>query len=388
MEESSEVPIKVMIISMGGPRREALEKLVNLHSETIEAVFVPGVPSRGLRSRQSFASYCHQAGLLPEAEWEAVREGDKVWEHALATVPKPTATSATHYLMEMWYRSKALSRDRAVLACTFAHLIALKQFVQDGTFDAILEDNVRWNQDSFGQKLRQIQRAKQLYELENGTLVHMQYYGWLGSVPNLRWAYGSHIPKRGYAKTIVPFPDPQDIAGDLNSGTYTAMLSEGGQDRDSREPGGNPVWGAYGYWISAESYDTVMTRLRLDIGSMLWKGKRQRCYQVKPIDKFLPRIIRRAHGNSSVQLCVRPALFRAPMLTSKIHTKFDPEFCKSTTLQLALSANEDWSCLALTETERTIVAHWEDTGEWITSAQLEQHCSSRAQCSLQTGPLI
>lgn len=134
---------------------------------------------------------------------------------------------------------------------------------------------------------------------------------------------------------------------------------------------GNPIWGAYSYWISAEAYENVMSVLRKDVGSLLWKGKRQRCYQVKPVDKVLPRLIRRFHGSASVQLCVKPAFVRAPMLTSKIHTQYDPSFCRSTTLQLELSSGEDWSSIALPENELAVVSHWKDFGQWITPAQLQ-----------------
>lgn len=379
-DQFADQPLKALIITMGGTRRETLETLIAVHNTTnsvkIQATFVPGVPSRALRSRNSFAYYCNQAGLLPESEWEAVRDGSKSWEEALAAVAPPQP-GAQHYLLELWQKGKALNRGRAVLACSLAHLIALKQFTDDGTFDVLLEDNVRWNPDNFTRKVRDIQRARNNFELERGVKVHMQYFGWLGSAPNLRWTYASHIPKRSYNNSIVPFPDPGDISDDLKSGLYYCGLPSSCHDSDdSRDPGGNPVWGCYGYWISPEAYTSVMSTLRTDVGSMLWKGKRQRCYQVKPVDKFLPRLIRRFYGNSSVQLCVKPAFFRAPMLTSKIHTQYDPSFCKSTTLQLALSSGEEWSTIALSETERKVVGYWRDFGIWITPSQLETNEAS------------
>jgi hypothetical protein len=470
-------PIRLLIITMGGPRRAALEELIRQHNNAaaaadggggriIETTFVPGVPSRALRSRRSFARYVHAAGLLPQIEWDAVKDqvlmndddedrDDVAWEEALAHVPKPTAAVRTaagrttiddddddadpspqspthasyHYLLEMWYKSKSLSRDRAVLACTLAHLIAMRQFVgvlsgggstrtnkeendQNGTtssdgnhdddneyhYDAILEDNVRWHATNFGPTMRAIHTAKSRFEIQHETKVHMQYYGWLASIPNLRWTYHCHIPQRGYDDdsddyTLFPFPDPQQIADDVASGAYhakvpTTTTCEGSRtknDRDHRDPGGNPVWGAYGYWISREAYQTVLARLRADVGMLLWKGKRQRQYRAKPIDKILPRIIKRTYGPNSVLLCQLPAVFRAPMLTSTIHAQYDAEFCKSTTLQLRLMAtnnkNEEeveddeddgWSNLALTESERAVVAYWRVTGEWITPVQLRQ----------------
>jgi hypothetical protein len=343
-------PIRLLIITMGGSRRAALEELIRLHnnvvaaadggggdSSRIEPTFVPGVPSRALRSRQNFARYVHAAGLLPQIEWDAVKEqvlmkdddrDDVTWEEALAHVPKPTAavrstagrttiddedgdnddadnadttthpsaplptqifSSPTyHYLLEMWYKSKSLSRDRAVLACTLAHLIAMRQFVganekENGTtsgnhndsdyqYDAILEDNVRWHATDFGKTMRAIRQAKSRFEIQHpNTKVQMQYYGWLASIPNLRWTYQCHIPQRGYGdidnnNTLFPFPDPQQIADDVASGAYQAQVptrtttGEDGlttNDRDHRDPGGNPVWGAYGYWISRSVPDRI-----------------------------------------------------------------------------------------------------------------------------------
>jgi hypothetical protein len=140
---------------------------------------------------------------------------------------------------------------------------------------------------------------------------------------------------------------------------------------EHKRPGGNPVWGAYAYWISEDAYRSLMCSLRNDVGAMLWKGKRMRAYLVKPIDKILPRQIMSLKGESSVQLSTNPSFFRAPMLTSKIHTQWDPEFCKSTSYQLEKSGL-DWSTLWLTSIEEEIVAHHSRTGEWLAVAELNR----------------
>jgi hypothetical protein len=140
--------------------------------------------------------------------------------------------------------------------------------------------------------------------------------------------------------------------------------------RTHKKPGGNPVWGAYAYWMSSHAYETVMQTLRNDVGALLWKGKRMKAYLVKPIDKILPRQVMSSFGASSVHISTHPAFFRAPMLTSKIHTQWDPEFCKSTEFQLQRSGL-DWSNLWLSSTEREIVKHYQSNGEWITIAELE-----------------
>ena len=56
-------------------------------------------------------------------------------------------------------------------------------------------------------------------------------------------------------------------------------------------------------------------------------------------------------------------------LSSKIHTKWDAEFCKSTEFQLA-GISLSWNDLWLSESERRIVEHRNNTGVWITEKEL------------------
>ena len=60
------------------------------------------------------------------------------------------------------------------------------------------------------------------------------------------------------------------------------------------------------------------------------------------------------------------------MLTSKIHAKWDPDFCKSTEYQLT-QTELAWSSLWLTDSERLVVQHRERTGEWLSATSLEQN---------------
>jgi hypothetical protein len=220
---------------------------------------------------------------------------------------------------------------------------------------------------------------------------YFRYVGFLGSIPNLKWIYESHIQKTGFQRecnalehseyTVFPFPTTQDIEQDLanqelQSPVYETNLEPesmtDARNSDDRKPGGNSVWGCYGYWVSKTAYDAVLDVLRNDVGAMLWKGKRNRHYSVKPIDKVLPRQIMSLFGPNSVHIPTNPAVFRAPMLTSKIHTQWDPEFCKSTEYQLQ-QTGLSWSDLCLTSTEQAVVAHHETTGEWLTPKALEEN---------------
>ena len=116
--------------------------------------------------------------------------------------------------------------------------------------------------------------------------------------------------------------------------------------------------------MSETAYRRLLERLRNDVGAMLWKGKRARYYKVKPIDKMLPRCIMALCGEDSVQITTNPAFFRAPMLTSKIHVQWDPEFCKSTEYQLQ-NTGLDWSDLWLSDAEQLVVDRRIVSGSWL-----------------------
>lgn len=104
---------------------------------------------------------------------------------------------------------------------------------------------------------------------------------------------------------------------------------------------------------------------------MLWKGKRARFYAVKPIDKILPRQIMNLCGPETVHLQTHPSFFRAPMLTSKIHAKWDPEFCKSTEYQLD-KTDLKWSDLWLSPIEEKVIDRRKEFGDWLTIGELNK----------------
>lgn len=92
-----------------------------------------------------------------------------------------------------------------------------------------------------------------------------------------------------------------------------------------------------------------------------------RFYAVKPIDKILPRTI-----ETFGTICVpkQPTFFRAPMLTSKIHTQWDPSFCQSTEYQLS-KCNMKWSDMKLTDLENQIVQYASEHDKWVTPIELQ-----------------
>jgi hypothetical protein len=256
----------------------------------------------------------------------------------------------------------------------------------------------------------------------DGVECHFRFLGWLGSLTNLEYLLHTHREKRAHYVPlqtadnsenttnstatatprdddndekqqrvgVFPFPLLSHVAVDLDEpeevpaiSNNTATEEEGAttnQDDEEEEeetnndndkssgmrhsrPGGNFIWGSYAYWISRTAYQRLLETLRNDVGALLWKGNRSRYYSVKPIDKVLPRQILKLCGPESVQISTHPAFFRAPMLTSKIHVKWDPEFCKSTEYQLK-NTGLDWSNLWLSDAEQDAVKRRLASGSW------------------------
>ena len=334
------------------------------------------------------------------------------------------------YSMELWRKAKTLNRDRSVLGCTLAHLIAMKKLVGendngdldggdgDGGFDFILEDNVRAfvgigeftppdgnkhqaDEDWTGWSCECANRIWDTIEASNDAAekCHMRYYGWLGSLQNLNWVYNNHSPRSGFNSapskcTIFPFPTNDDFALDAidptaKSDQQNEKLSNGEQQSSQTPqfttPGGTAVWGAFAYTISPAAYHTFISQLQNDVGSLVWKGKRMRAYQAKPIDKILPRHVKSAFGPRSLHLPDKVAFVRAPMLGSLLHPQWEEGFCGSTELQYQLSCSGEesnptngsdvWDCVWLTDEERQVVSHRKKSGHWLQKGDLEKETS-------------
>eukprot|EP00579_Thalassiosira_antarctica_P012296 CAMPEP_0201921626 /NCGR_PEP_ID=MMETSP0903-20130614/9899_1 /ASSEMBLY_ACC=CAM_ASM_000552 /TAXON_ID=420261 /ORGANISM="Thalassiosira antarctica, Strain CCMP982" /LENGTH=901 /DNA_ID=CAMNT_0048458619 /DNA_START=243 /DNA_END=2948 /DNA_ORIENTATION=+ len=346
------------------------------------------------------------------------------------------------YSMELWRKAKGLNRDRSVLACTLAHLVAMKTLVGDsenendtlddsggdGGFDFILEDNVRAFVGIQNMDCECANRIWDTIEASNDapSECHMRYYGWLGSSPNLTWTYKNHIPRSAFngaplqqndAETskcaVFPFPTSDDFELDSIVATSKSKKKEGQgkiQSEESLEdestsnkasqtphfttPGGTAVWGTFAYTISSAAYRTLINQLQNDVGALAWKGKRMRCYQAKPIDKILPRIIKSEFGQRSVHLPDRVAFVRGPMLGSLLHPQWEEGFCSSTELQYRLSVcggdDEDvdssvgsdvWDRVWLTKEERQIVNHRKSSGKWLTKGDMNIMEKEATSCS-------
>jgi hypothetical protein len=146
------VKIKVLCISMGGPRAESIR--AQLNHPSFELVFSPGVSSRSLSTKKGLLNACYAAGILME-------------DPALTTLAEPPASSSQRgqwddmdYPSELWKKGKHLARDRAVLACLLAHLTAMPAAVEMRA-DIIIEDNVRTLRDlpALAEQIRSFQAA-------------------------------------------------------------------------------------------------------------------------------------------------------------------------------------------------------------------------------------
>lgn len=392
---------------MGGSRQESMKQLfASMPNDFEPPVFSPGIPSRSLRNRFEFLRIAHEVGLIPDAEWSAIESAKDAHPHTfwncLNDVPVTSGRKGSdsdvklHYSVELWQKAKGVNRGRAILACLLAHLRAMKRCVDDG-YDFILEDNVRAPPDECAERIwESIDASEEWKRANEDKQCHLRYYGWLGSLPNLHWILNTHVDRTSFARegsddddeeeegaessraTIFPFPITQDF--DQAPEDSEAVDEQHGEENSAplhlstsghQKPGGTPIWGAYAYWVSEQGLSSLLEALRMDVGAMLWKGKRMRAYVVKPIDKVLPRQIMASLDRSCIHVTTRPAFFRAPMLTSKIHAQWDAEFCKSTEYQMEHTF-VSWSDLWLSESERRIIHHHGQTGDWLTMDELAE----------------
>lgn len=425
--------LRPLVITMGNARQAHIEALfahpaMAAHFEP--PTFSPGVPQRELRARYDLLTHAGKAGILPEAEWKALSspEAKRLNEEDpvnLFDILDDVAVESgrfgsdddvkLHYAREFWQKAKGINRGRSVLACSLANLIAQKKLVEEG-FDFILEDNVRapitnssfMSLDENGElfcecakRIREARRASEELEEDSGKKCHLRYYGWLGSRPNLEFILNAHCPSTKFQRqddpdssSVFPFPiqtDIENFLAEANS-SNTGDTEEDEKKDDRTKPGGSPIWGSFAYWISKEGHYKLIESLQKDVGAFLWKAKKWRCYKVKPIDKILPRRIISAFsetqhqdGRDHVHVITHPAFFRAPMLTSQIHTKWDAEFCKSTEFQMKRCKQEhlseggdedaevlEWNHLWLTKEETQIVEYRKLHHKWISLKELEE----------------
>ena len=159
----------------------------------------------------------------------------------------------SHFLPphQLWFKAKTINRGRTVLACTFAHLIALKRFTTEN-FDVLLEDNVRAPVESCANLVKQAREASKSLSLENGVECHFRFLGWLGSLTNLEYLIHTHAKKRafpmraeneitttGQSVGVTPFPLLSHLASDLDELGFPDIpatnTTQGGEVEEKKE---------------------------------------------------------------------------------------------------------------------------------------------------------
>lgn len=285
-----------------------------------DAAFLPGVPARGLRSRDGLLAALRAAGVFrperggSEAEGVVVPEGAGEDEDGLPWLEEEEERKAGD---ELWLRSKSLSRDRAVLACVLAHLLALRVAAREGR-PVIMEDNARLLAAP-GASAARARRA-------------------LEAAPEAAWLMLGYGSSEGLLEQATP--------------PTSALLWDDGKPL---------AWGTQCYRLEPAARKRLVAWLRRGVDCLLpARGKRCRGFKPRPIDRLLPAPFV-AEGRGAVAF--PPAAYRAPMLRSLIHEQWDVTMSEALERQLAL-AGDSFEDLWLTEEERLAVARRREQGVW------------------------
>ena len=343
-----------IVITLGGERKALMEAQFQ-HLEGFRVEFVDGIPSRSIRRKDDLRAALEEA--------ELVQPGDDELHQT------------------MWLRCRSLSRDRAVLACYLAHLRAMRKAVQLGA-DVIFEDNVRMPSEPPNEAARRIIEC-----VRASPHADLRLFGFGARAEDHEAVYGNAQPEDGALP--LPFRFPPGESEDIRPGVKQIPAA----------------WGAYAYWISRHGWENLLHRIRNDMpmAVVAERGKNLRGFIVRPIDRILVSRcvsqeddceeamrslnVRQAEGSSiaSHELAMQgqtrnqpamvnlsrvvagaPCCYRAPMLRSTIHDKWDGAFCVSSEAQMrcCVAVRDSFQGLWLSEAEREAVRLQKEHGEW------------------------
>ena len=94
--------LRVLVITMGAERQEHIKDMFNhptMKEKFEPPEFSPGVSSRTLRKRYDFFEIANEAGLLPEQEWQAIRDGQAEYSEKKITESLRQCTFLVHQLL-------------------------------------------------------------------------------------------------------------------------------------------------------------------------------------------------------------------------------------------------------------------------------------------------
>ena len=349
-----------IVITLGGERKALMEaQFQSLEGFRVE--YVDGIPSRSIRRKDDLRAALEEA--------ELVQPGDDELHQA------------------MWLRCRSLSRDRAVLACYLAHLRAMRKAVQLGA-DVIFEDNVRMPAKPPNEAARRILEC-----VRASPHADLRLFGFGARAEDHEAVYRNARPEDGALP--LPFRFPPSSESEANTPGVKQIPA---------------AWGAYAYWISRRGWKNLLHRIRNDMpmAVVAERGKNLRGYVVRPIDRILVSRcvsqddceeamrslqIRQAAGCSlashelegktriqpatvhlSRVVAGAPCCYRAPMLRSTIHDKWDGAFCESSEAQMrcCVAIEDSFQGLWLSEAEFEAVRLQQEHGEWAHTDGLQR----------------
>lgn len=317
-------PLRILCITLGGIRQERMERIFS-NSPDFQVSFVSGIQQRQLRSRKGLIDALTSVNLLPTPS-DATKEE------------------------ECWRAMRHLNRDRAVLACTLAHLKAMAICAQED-YDVICEDSICGPVESgiAAQRLRTMIAAT--------PDADVRYFAYGGRATEIRqW---QHEIKQQQQQLLSTSTSP--LLPPCTPWPIKILPNEDGSANttgDGRKA--SILWGTMAYKTSDRAYRTILAEIQQDLpGSLAFQLKRAKNHTAKPIDKIIPRFC--IKNNYSIKVSIQPSFFRSP-ISSTIHPKLDQQFLETTEVQLSL-CGLDWTQLDLTREELDIRRIVKESGQ-------------------------
>jgi GR25 family glycosyltransferase involved in LPS biosynthesis len=294
-------PLRVLCITLGGDRQERIKQIFS--QSDFQLSFVSGINQRQLRSRKGLFQAMEDVHIFDTTTDESVKEA-------------------------CWRAMRHLNRDRAVFACTLAHLKAMYICANDQEgYDCIIEDNI------CGPIHSQVAAQRVRRMIEATPTAHVRYFAYGGRATEIiQWQQELENEVKNKIsnnasvnRTFTHWPTkclPNPIE---DSGKKASIL-----------------WGLMAYKTSKTAYKTIMKEIKLDLpGSLAFQLKRAKNHTAKPIDKIVPRFCTK--NSLQMAVSIQPSFFRAPV-KSTIHPKLDEQFLETTSVQLRL-CGLSWSDL-------------------------------------------
>lgn len=298
-DKAEDVTLRILCVTLGGRRKHLIEKMVE---ELNQAKAFSGIKLQlswcdGVDARCGFDDPATLEQIAPDVlrAIDISKEAINRW-----------ATCAR----------RLLPKEFGVLGCFLAQLRALRAATVDGEADIIIEDSCRIRSDRAGAL-----QLKNAVLWQRSHAPDLLYFGWLGFRDNLA---------RVHAQC------------DLSDGPTLRLprgLNNAGKPCDL-------IFCTYAYMGSRRLYESLCKDLR-DHPEFMFRRIRGRTV-CSPIDKFL--LWRAGEAQLHSCICKDPCCFRAPLLTSCIHSDWDGRFVDITMYQLELTKMQ-WGQIWLSHDE-------------------------------------